>query len=290
LSADDVNEGTARSIEEINAPNVIFPQTLHVREDMHITMRGTAAGDRGAIHGMWTQTYLPATCEQVPSRDEHAKEQRAKESAGQKLPQKPSKGFDHPWTFWSAKAFRLADRFSHLGVYAEVDERIQFYQVDVLDDLSTELSGTEWVFTDNPSIFDEPHAVQSGQLYIKARKLNWKAVGEQMKELQRAFLVSLKTIMVWLGQNADQMLFKWEEAPSSQAMAGDQLRASRRSMYNVDGLFILLHRGPLGWIAVWKDKRDDDLISLSDLPMEVTLLSKTTAFISPPSCSRPLLC
>jgi hypothetical protein len=54
-------------------------------------------------------------------------------------------------------------------------------------------------------------------------------------------------------------------------MAQDQLRASRRSMYNADGLFVLHHRGPLGWIAVWKDKRDDDLISLSDLPMEVTL-------------------
>jgi hypothetical protein len=42
-------------------------------------------------------------------------------------------------------------------------------------------------------------------------------------------------------------------------------------MYNHAGRFRLVHRGRLGWIAVWADLRDDDLMSLSDLPAEVTL-------------------
>jgi hypothetical protein len=139
LSDMDVEKGTFDSLDNVDAPNVVFPQTLHVREDMNITLRGTDLARRGVVRGVWSQTYLPASCEQVPSKEEHARANASLTS--REKPQKPEKSFGHPWRFWSDAAFRLADRFSHLGVYTSVDERVQYYGIDVLDELPLEDSG-----------------------------------------------------------------------------------------------------------------------------------------------------
>lgn len=268
LSESDVESGNTDSVLKVLNSATVFPQTLHLREDMSITLQGTAITSGGIlVTGVWSQKYLPASCEHIPSK-EHMLEQ----THPNHFRQKPEKGFTHPWTFWSDKAFKYADRFSHLGVYADIDDRIQYYEVDILEDGSSFPESFECTFKDrSDEEGDSVRDVEMGQLYIKARKIKWKTLGDYLRTLQSGFVFSLVEVLVKVAKDAKNLFFNWEVVPKNQTTAENQLRASRRSMYNQHGLFVLHNRGPLGWIAVWKDKRDDDLISLSDLPMQVVL-------------------
>ena len=263
------------------APRTVWPQTVRLREDMHLVLTGTAAGASpdAVVAGVWTQTYLPADGEVHPSKEQHADGRTVR--AGTRPP-KPAAGFVHPWTFWSDSVFALADRFSHLGVYAQVDARTQFYALDILDNAVLGEQSSGWRFSDERGA----EGPKPGQLYIKALKLHWQNVGRRFRSLlglgsRLSLLRSLRsnasviqsvflTVTEELGRDD---IIHWENPPRDAAEANEQLRASRRSMYLRDGVFDFRQAGDLGAIATWHDKRDDDLISLSDLPMETTLVS-----------------
>jgi hypothetical protein len=265
-------------------PRIVFPQTLHLREDMMLTVAGThEAPNRSTIPGFWCQPYLPVDGELVPRREEHSI------AVADRGTRKPIRGFQHPWTFYSAEVFRIADRFSHLGVYQRVNYQVQFYEVDIVASDAPTPDNAVWVFRDDvppppgsvvvggitvpvPPVRPGPDA---GRLYIKARKIDWKALAELAPRLLGSLPRDLEALGRELVRRWEQILYKWEEVPASVAEADRHCRASRRSMYNRDGLFVLRDAGPLGWIALWADKRDGDLLALSDLPMEVELFGES---------------
>lgn len=216
----------------------IYPETLHIREDMTISIRGY----NKSILGRWFQRYLPCTR------------------------QHPEKKYTHPWRFLSEKAFQRANTFSHFGVYDQVDSRNQYYVVEILD---------------LPSSFKFPAILQDKlkQLFIKGIKFNWGLfkdingltdfLKDDTRDAQNKHLPQHIRDGSELEALSEKLLFKWNGSVSD-----DQFRKSRTSEHNEFAAFKLLDRGPLGYILVWNDKRDDDLISLGDLPKKVSMAYK----------------
>ena len=212
----------------------IYPETLHIREDMTISIRGY----QNSQLGRWFQRYLPSS-RQHPEIDD----------------------YNHPWRFLPEKAFQRADAFSHFGVYDQVNSRNQYYVVEVLESPSS--------FKDTIKLQDSNDA-----LSIRGLKFNWglfKDTGSLTDFLEDGEDESHLPERIRRGTElealSEKLLFRWDQMGNSD----DQYRKSQTSAHNEKAAFRLLDRGPLGCILVWDDKRDDDLISLSDLPKEVLM-------------------
>jgi hypothetical protein len=95
----------------------VYPQTIRLREDMTIHLKG-ARNIEGRIRaGRWYQRYLPADNEHVP---------RGFELQPHRM---PARGYTHPWKFLPENTFRLVDSFTYFGIYDVVDSRCQYYDV-----------------------------------------------------------------------------------------------------------------------------------------------------------------
>ena len=147
--ADDAAAGRAEVPAGL-AGDVVYPETLRLREDMTLCMRGS----RGGVVGWWVQRYLP-TSQRVPAP-----------AAPAAPPVRPPTGFGHPWRFLAEPAFQVADRHSHLGVLDAVDGRSQYYRLDVdataVSLLEKSAAGTVWRDVD-------------GRLGIRALRFWWSA-------------------------------------------------------------------------------------------------------------------
>lgn len=156
LLKDDIESGTETIEVDQKAPNAIYPQTVRLREDMTIHLKGTKDNGEIPLIGRWFQKYLPPDNSCVPERD--------KLTGG-----KPKSGYDHAWQFLPEETFRRADLFSHFGVYERVNSRSQYYTLEVSNPemLSDLPEDTAWEDDDT--------------LYINALTLDWKAISESLR-------------------------------------------------------------------------------------------------------------
>ncbi len=240
LSAADVQAGTETI--DITRPDLVYPQTVRLREDMTCHVKGTKGivkDEKRSRAGRWFQKYLPADCQPVPLAST-----LAAPPAGQ-LAAKPSSGYMHEWQFLPEATFQRADQFSHFGVYEAVDSRSQYYAV-TLDEkqLAQAPSGSRW-------------EDQSGQLAITRAVLDW-------------------NVLSGGGPPAlNQIATAFPQGPAGfQALVWSLPTQTQRfqSFYTPMRIFLrFAKREPIGWIATHWDKRDDDLDVFDALPASATL-------------------
>jgi hypothetical protein len=170
---------------------------------MTIVLRGSRAG----VPGRWFQRYLPADNRLIPA-------------ANALTGSRPSVGFSHPWRFVTEAAFRVADQFSHLGVYDSVDSRSQYYNLELSDAAAAVVSKSSTAL---------PWIDTGGQLFVRAVRFYWSAP------------LRLPDFDV----HPLQPIRPRKKTPPSIFNPVTQLR--------------ILKRGNR-WIATHWDKRDDDLV------------------------------
>jgi len=277
----------------------VFPQTVRLRDDMTICLQGRGPGITGNEAGRWYQRYLPSTNVPAPplAATEHkelavcgvmraeidefqtqisdldrerenlrallasaapkaeivvrineinieitgiealiADLQKRMEDNDCSGTRRPLGHYEHPWKFMTEPVFKRADRFSHFGVYDIVDSRMQFY-------------------------FVTPESEAAAAVLAASETGGWIDDSKQ------------------LGVNAYQFRFDWMRLPLSvnwtalikfllklpQSSLPDiiKFRASPPSLFNRDTLLRIVRRGQQ-WIAMYWDKRDDDLLPLVD--------------------------
>lgn len=154
--------------------------------------------------------------------------------------QKPAVGFSHPWHFVSEDCYRNADRFYQFGVYQiQIDARSQYYEVELLPYENNVVPPVDpavvWI---NRGV----SAPDGKPLRIDTINFNWA-----------------------LPQDDDgyTRVSELEVDRSKEDL----------SLHEAKTRFRLLERGPRGVIAVFYDKRDDDLHAASHLP-HFTLFEK----------------
>lgn len=227
---DRVGTGTGNAYVVVN--------TVDLRDDTTIHVRGSLRVGASLRVGRYVQRYLPANCHHVPERYELTGA-------------KPAVGFTHPWDFLSEPAYKRADRFYHFGVYEDpVDSRAQYYKIDLLPNANGVM----------PAIDQAVNTVWHNDVA---------GAGESRLKMNT-------TNFVWALPKDDNGVIIKRTQPVPNADANDLLdpklivhdfrNKPSISIFEPTARFRILERKPLGLIAVFFDKRDDDLQSASDLP------------------------
>ena len=234
---DDVINGTDNAYVVVNMIDMRDDTFLHVRGSLRNPVTNTLR------EGRWVQRYLPADCRHVPDR--HAL-----------TGEKPAAGYTHKWDFVTEDAYKRADKFYQFGVYEDlIDSRGQYYKVELLPSPGgtptfAEVSGHVW--NNDKFILDgeEP-------LTMHTVNFNWNMPKENGAIVKRT---TSKPDDPEYDPSVDPELFvhEFRKRPSI-------------SMYEPTARFRILERKPLGLIAVFYDKRDDELQAASDLPHPTTL-------------------
>jgi hypothetical protein len=129
--------------------NTVYPQTIRLRDDMTINLKGT----RNDVVGRWYQRYLPP--------DNNLRPLGKDLLIGRQM---PADHFDHAWKFLPEPVFQLADKFQFFGAYDEnIDTRTQFYEV-------TPVAGEEA----NLARSLGPWIDDARQLFVSQWKLKWR--------------------------------------------------------------------------------------------------------------------
>ena len=214
----------------------VVVNTLDLRDDTTLHVRGTMrpSGDAPLRAGRWVQRYLPADCRHVPAS--------YLLTGG-----KPTVGFDHSWDFLSEAAYRRADLFYQFGVYEpRVDSRCQYDEVELLPGANGEL----------PYIDDVVDSVWRNDKEVAAE--------DRMRINTTNFVWSLSKDVD--GAIVKSLLPMPEDELSPELLVRDRRKLHTMSMYEKTTRFRLLERKPLGLIAVFYDKRDDELQCATGLP------------------------
>lgn len=224
----------------INGPAnaYVVVNTIDLRDDTFLHVRGSLRNPATNTLrvGRWLQRYLPADCRHVPER--HAL-----------TGQKPAAGFEHKWDFVSEAAYKRADRFYQFGVYEDlIDSRGQYYKVELLPSpggtpVFADVSGRVW--KSDKSVFDGEDRLRTNTI-----NFNWSVEKENGAIVKR--MSSDDPV------DPELLVHEFNKRPSI-------------SMYEPTARFRILERKPLGLIAVFYDKRDDELQAASNLPQPTTL-------------------
>ena len=125
----------------------VYPQTIRLRDDMTINLKGT----RDGTVGRWYQRYLPLDNSLVPPREALV--------TGRQM---PATGYTHGWKFMPETTFQLVDKFQFFGAYdEELDTRTQYYDAQPVP-------GDETKFA-NPG----PWVDDARQLFVSQWKFKW---------------------------------------------------------------------------------------------------------------------
>lgn len=174
---------------------------------------------------------------------------------------KPATGYDHPWQFMRAEVFDAVHaRFSHFGVYEpRVDSRSQYYAVEIEE-------GAELLAAAGP---DATWADLDGTLTIDKAALAWDRVNpvlENEVSARDVAGVALDLLGAVLSLASGQLSRRAVRDLVRDLTGTTFVRTRHKSpLFNEHFLFRLIHREPLGWLLVHRDKRDDDLLPFADL-------------------------
>ena len=173
---------------------------------------------------------------------------------------RPTAHYEHPWKFMTEAVFKRADQFSHFGVYDIVDSRMQFYFV------SPESEGAAAVLAASETGGWIDDQKQLGVLGYGFR-LDWmriplSAVWTALAALQLMIQVIWKYV---LGKNLPPSDDRDAPPPVPRLL---KVRVSPPSLFNRDTYLRIVRRGQQ-WIAMYWDKRDDDLVPLESKFVEL---------------------
>jgi hypothetical protein len=241
IDADKAQDQDPQLPDEVtngSEPAYVVVNTIDLRDDTMLTVRGSRRIGGTLRTGRWVQRYLPADCQHVPER--HALTGR-----------KPAVGFSHPWDFLSDLAFKRADQFYQFGVYEDlIDSRAQYYEIDLLP-------GANGVTPQVADVVNHVWRNDSGGLR-----------GDQLKHNTIQFNWALPK-----ENGAIVRRMSEQDDPMSPELFVHQFRKrGTMSMYEPTTRFRIIERKPLGLIAVFYDKRDDELQPASDLPQPTTFV------------------
>jgi hypothetical protein len=213
---DPIAVGGAEPDIPTNQGACVYPQTIRLREDLTIHLGGAAPGASGQVErGRWYQRYLPASLQLTPIRTDLPA--GGPNTAAQQ----------HHWKFLPEDVFRRADRFSHFGVYAEVDSRTQYYPVTPASaaDANQLAAGEAGVWIDN-----------GGQLTVPAWSFPWhgEPAGFQPKSPPSMYNPQTRLRIVqrgarWIAMHHDKRdddLLGFDNLPKSVVLTNGSLRAT----------------------------------------------------------------
>ena len=242
--------------EEIDNEQVdsIYPQTIGLREDMTIYVKGTKLINQILVKGRWVQKYLPSDNQEIPAIAEVRKGE------------KPINGYDHPWQFYSEEAFNnMHQKFSHFGVYEEVNSRCQFYYVNITKSKEIEVGDIEkftWIDAER-------------QLRIDRNQINFKLLANLVNSILPALgIVVLSGLIIGFILSAGAGLIAALMALGVALGIGIWLVLSRRthpSLFENIMRYKITLRESLGYIMIFADKRDDKTIKFNRIPKSIIL-------------------
>jgi hypothetical protein len=234
-----------------SGPAYVVPNTIDMRDDTFLHVRGSLRRNGILRVGRWLQRYLPADCRHFPDR--HALDGT-----------KPTAGFNHKWDFVTEDAYKRADKFYQFGVYENlIDSRAQYYKVELLFAFGAtptfaQVEGRVW--RSDKNVFDG-----EDRLRMNTINFNWNVKKENGAIVKR--MSSANPV------DDELLVHEFRNKPSI-------------SMYEPTARFRILERKPLGLIAVFYDKRDDELQAASNLPQPTTLRHDLVEAIGIPDAWR----
>ncbi|HVF22662.1 MAG TPA: hypothetical protein VM941_06295 [Pyrinomonadaceae bacterium] len=240
-NAQDQDPQLPAEVTSGSAAAYVVVNMIDMRDDTFLHVRGSLRNPATNTLrvGRWLQRYLPANCQHVPDR--HAL-----------TGAKPAIGYDHKWDFITEAAYKRADKFYQFGVYEDlIDSRGQYYQVELLPSPGgtptfADVNGRVWKNDDTTDGED--------RLRMHTINFNWSLEKEDGAIVRR--MSSPEPL------DPDLYVHEFRKRKSI-------------SMYETTARFRILERKPLGLIAVFYDKRDDELQSASSLPQPTTLSHDT---------------
>ena len=229
----EVRNGSEAAYVVVNTIDLRDDTTLHVRGSLRV------GAPPALLVGRWVQRYLPADCRHVPERHEL-------------VGGRPAEGFAHTWDFISEPAYQRADQFYQFGVYEHrLDSRGQYYEIELLPDSTgaippvADVVGRVWQ--------NDKDGAAADRLRHNTINFNWALPREN-------------------GVIVKRMTPEPDKPLAPELFVHDFRERDSMSMYEPTTRFRILERKPLGLIAVFYDKRDDELQPASDLPQPTTFV------------------